>query len=147
MEMSKCKRRLTDREEEEEEKEEGEQIGEGGRPSDAIGGVLEHQAWWKHSYRRERLQSQETHPGVEADRRLTDREEDQRTDGFSGLKGRGRVGANEEGFGAIRERRKSWSYLEVRGKVRTQHVVPSGGIPAKCPPSSSCLLVAPSEQS
>lgn len=92
MEMSKCKRRLTDREEEDEEEEEeqeegGEQIGEGGRPSDAIGGVLEHQAWWKHLSRRERLQSQETHPGVEAERRLSDREADRRTNDFSGLKG------------------------------------------------------------
>lgn len=117
MEMSKCKRRLTDREEEDEEEEEeqeegGEQIGEGGRPSDAIGGVLEHQAWWKHLSRRERLQSQETHPGVEAERRLSDREADRRTNDFSGLKG-GRVGEKEEGFSAKKNkkknRRRSWS--------------------------------------
>lgn len=57
----------------------GEQTGEGGRPNDAIGGVLEHQACRKHFSGRERLQSQETH--------FSDREADQGTSDFSGLKG------------------------------------------------------------
>lgn len=78
MEMDKCKRRLTDREEEEEKvEEEGEQTGEGGSPSDAIGGVLERQACRKHLCGRERLQCPEAH--------LSDGEADQGTSDFSGL--------------------------------------------------------------